>query len=169
LRKVVLFIATSLDGYIARPDGAIDWLFHDQDYGYAQFYERVDYIVMGRKTYQMALSFERWPHSGKPTFVFTRTGVARGRPDVWLVDEDVSSLVGRLRPGGDGHIWLVGGAQLIRAFLEADLLDELVISIHPVLLGSGIPLVQGAAVSRSYRLSSVQSYATGLVQVSYGR
>ena len=85
LRKVILFIATSLDGYIAGPAGEIDWLFQDQDYGYAEFYESVEYIVMGRKTYETALSFEEWPHPGKQTFVFTRTGAAKARADVSLV------------------------------------------------------------------------------------
>ena len=169
MRKVVVFIATSLDGYIAGPAGEIGWLFHDQDYGYAEFYEGVEYIVMGRKTYETALSFEEWPHPGKRTFVFTRTGGAKGRPDVSFVDEDVRSLVNRLKPGDGGHIWLVGGSELIGAFLEADLLDELVVSIHPVLLGSGIPLVRGASFSKSYRLKSVQEYETGLVQLAYGR
>lgn len=169
MRKVVLFIATSLDGYIAGPSGEIDWLFQDQNYGYAEFYAGVEYIVMGRKTYETALSFEEWPHPGKQTFVFTRTGTAKGRPDVSFVREDVGSLVERLRPGDGGHLWLVGGSELTRAFLEADLLDELVVSIHPMLLGSGIPLVQGASLSRSYRLKSVQSYESGLVQLAYSR
>jgi dihydrofolate reductase len=169
LRKVVLFIATSLDAYIARPAGEIDWLFQDQDYGYGKFYDGVEFIVMGRKTYETALAFEEWPHPGKQTFVFTRTGAAKGRPDVSFVGGDVSSLVSRLRPGDGGHIWLVGGSELIRAFLEADLLDELVVSIHPVLLGSGIPLVQGASLSRNFQLTSVQRYETGLVQLAYGR
>lgn len=118
MRTVVLFIATSLDGYIAGPAGGIDWLFHDQDYGYAEFYDGVEYLVMGHKTYETALSFEEWPHPGKRTFVFIRTGRAKGRPDVYFVDEDVSSLVNRLKAGDGGHIWLVGGPELIRAFLS---------------------------------------------------
>jgi len=169
VRKIVLFIATSLDGYIAGPAGEIDWLFQDQDYGYAEFYEGVEYIVMGRKTYETALSFEEWPHPGKQTFVFTRTGAAKRHPDASFISEHVNSFIGRLRSGDGGHIWLVGGSELIRAFLEGDLLDELVVSIHPVLLGTGIPLVQGASLSRSYRLRSMQKYETGLVQLAYGR
>lgn len=169
MRRLVLFIATSLDGYIAGPSGEIDWLFQDQDYGYAKFYESVEYVVMGRKTYETALSFEQWPHPGKQTFVFTRTGAARGHPDVAFVRDEVRSFVERLRPGQVGDIWLVGGAELTHAFVEADLLDELVISVHPVLLGSGIPLVRGAFLSRRYRLQSAQTYETGLVQLAYTR
>ena len=169
MRKVILFIATSLDGYIAGPAGEIDWLFQDHDYGYAEFYAGVEYIVMGRKTYETALSFEEWPHAGKQTFVFTRTGTAKGRPEVSFVRDDVASLVGRLRPGDGGHIWLVGGSELTSAFVDADLLDELVVSVHPVLLGAGIPLVQGASLSRTLRLKSVQSYESGLVQLAYTR
>lgn len=169
MRKVILFIATSLDGYIAGPSGEIDWLFQDHDYGYAEFYAGVEYIVMGRKTYETSLSFDEWPHPGKQTFVFTRTGAAKPHPEVSFVREDVASLVSRIRPGGGGHIWLVGGSELTRAFVEADLLDELVVSIHPVILGSGLPLVQGASSSRSYRFKSIHGYESGLVQLAYTR
>jgi dihydrofolate reductase len=70
--KVVLFIATSLDGYIAGPDGEIDWLFHDADYGYTAFFDSVEVLVMGRKTYELSLSFGEWPYGDKPAYVFTR-------------------------------------------------------------------------------------------------
>lgn len=169
MRKVILFIATSLDGYIAGPAGEIDWLFQDHDYGYAEFYAGIEYVVMGRKTYETALGFEEWPHPGKQTFVFTRTGAAPTRPEVTFTDEDVAALIRRLSPGDGGHIWLVGGSELIRSFVETDLLDELVVSIHPVLLGSGIPLLQGASLSKTYRLRSVHSYESGLVQLAYTR
>jgi len=169
VRKVSLFIATSLDGYIAGPSGEIDWLFTDEDYGYNAFYAGVEVIVMGRKTYAQCLRFDEWPYPGKEAHVLTRNPRREPDPRVSFTSEAVPRLVERLRPGGAGTIWLVGGGEANRLFLEHDLVDELIVSVHPTVLGSGIPLVAGAAVPRSFQLRSMRSFPSGLVQLAYER
>jgi len=167
MRKVCLFIATSLDGYIAGPLGEIDWLFSDEDYGYKEFYAGVEVIVMGRKTYDQCLLFDEWPYPGKEIHVLTRNPQHRSDPRVSFASESVPILVARLRLGGESKIWLVGGGEVNRLFLEHDLVAELIISVHPIVLGSGIPLVAGATVPRSFRLCATRPFPSGLVQLAY--
>jgi dihydrofolate reductase len=143
VRKVKLFIASSLDGYIARKDGSIDWLYTDGDYGFAQFYDSVDTILMGRRTYEKTLELAgEYPHKDKKSYVFTQTAPGRKREKNqnvhFIVDviEFAKDLV--QSPGND--IWLVGVADIISIFLNAGLLDEIILSIHPIILGKGIAL-----------------------------
>jgi len=169
MRQVILFIATSLDGYIARTDGSIDWLFTDQDYGYTAFSAGVDTIIMGRKTYEQVLTFGEFPYAGKECFVFSRNP-ARGSDDrVVFLDDDPSDLLGRLRSRTGKNIWLVGGSELIHEFVLQDLIDTCVISIHPVILGSGIPLFRAPLPQQSLVLRDTTTFNTGLVQLTYTR
>lgn len=166
-RKLVLYIATSLDGYIARDSGAVDWLFSDQDYGYTAFLESVDVVLMGRKTYDQILTFGEFPYQGKKSYVFSRAGGPDRDEHVGFVPSDPVRFTRELL-GGDGpNIWLVGGSEIVRKFLGQDLIDEYIISIHPVLLGSGIPLFTGGYPQKSLELLSARQYSSGLVQVSY--
>jgi dihydrofolate reductase len=169
MRKVVLFIATSLDGYIARSSGAVDWLFTDEDYGYEDFFKKVDVVVMGRKTYEQVLSFGTYPYQSKLSYVFTHTGNQLIDTEVSFVSEDIQPLITSLRASGDGYIWLIGGAELVHSFLEHDLIDEFVISVHPILLGEGILLFQPPFAMRMLQFQSVQSFKSGLVQLRYTR
>ena len=166
MSKVVLFIATSLDGYIAGPKGEIDWLFHDADYGYTAFFDSVHALVMGRKTYELSLTFGEWPYGDKPAYVFTR----QTPPDdsrVRFVAGDAAGLIAGLRARGSKNIWLVGGAALVSTFLQQGLIDEFVISIHPQLLGAGIPLFEPGVPRLGLRLMGVTPFASGLVQLRY--
>ena len=164
--KVILFIATSLDGYIAGPAGEIDWLFHDADYGYTPFFESVEVLVMGRKTYELALSFGEWPYGDKPAYVFTRQAPPDD-PRVSFVAGDAVGLIAGLRARAAKNIWLVGGEALVATFLQAGLIDEFVISVHPLLLGAGIPLFAPGAPKLELRLAGVTPFASGLVQLRY--
>jgi dihydrofolate reductase len=168
MRKLIMFIATSLDGYIAGPDGEIDWLFSDQDYGYRDFYARIDTVIMGRKTYDLSLGFDEYPYPETAAYVFSRTP---RRPDshAQFVADDVGAFVNQLKrqPGRD--IWLVGGGQIVRECLVADAVDEFVISVHPILLGAGIPLFPAGFPKRSLALQHVQRFESGLVQTVYAR
>lgn len=169
MRKVSLFIATSLDGFIARKDGGIDWLFTDGDYGYASFYRSVDEILMGRKTYQQALGFGEFPNQDKPVYVFTRR---RGKPDfpnVSFINSSPAAFVRGLKKKKGKTIWLVGGGLLNGALLEAGLIDEIVLSIHPIALGMGIPLFAGAREAVSWVTVKTKKYQSGLVQITYRR
>ncbi len=166
-RRVRLFIATSLDGYIAGPGGALDWLFTDDDYGYDAFLAAVDTIVMGRRTFESVLELGEWPYEELATWVFTRQADLpedrRGRytsatPQTWL-----SGIM--TQPGKD--IWVVGGGEMIRSFLDARLVDEMTLSVHPVVLGAGTPLFPPGSHRHKLRLLSQRRYDSGLAQLTY--
>lgn len=173
MRRVVLFIATSADGFIAREDGAIDWLpsVDGDDYGYNGFIKTVDTLLMGRRTYEQLLTFGPFPYADKRTFVFTRRMRLGGgpgmHPSISLVHEDPVPFVRRLRRQSGGTIWLVGGARLIQPLQEAALIDEYVISICPVFIGSGIPLFRRADREAQLRLTRHRAYSTGVVQLTF--
>jgi len=169
MRQVILFISTSLDGYIARTDGTIDWLFTDQDYGYAAFFSGVDTVIMGRKTYEQTLTFGKFPYAGKECFVFSRSP-GRGSDDrVVFLNEDSAELVGRLRARPGKSIWLAGGAELVRDFALKDLIDTYVISVHPLILGAGIPLFRAPLPLLTLVLCDTTTFNSGLVQLTYTR
>jgi dihydrofolate reductase len=176
MRQIRLFIASSLDGYIARASGEVDWLFTDQDYGYAAFLAEVDTVLMGRKTYEQVLSFGEYPYSEKTSFVFSTAlqgqraplrGSLRDRY-VEFVGSNLVDVVESLRRSPGRDIWLVGGSQIIGFFLQQGWVDELILSIHPRILGSGIPLIpRDANLETALTLKEVKTYDSGLIQVSY--
>lgn len=170
MRKVVLFIATSLDGLIARPDGGIDWLFRDADYGYTPFFESINTVVMGRKTYELSLSFgPPYVYQGKNSYVFSRTKAGTKDENAEFIAGSPKDFIHSLRiqPGKD--IWLVGGAELVRDFLVDDLIDDFIISIHPIVLGAGIPLFPADVRELSLTLKNSIAFESGLVQLHYDR
>lgn len=170
LKKVVLFIATSLDGFIARPDGGIDWLFSDADYGYAAFFDSIDTVVMGRKTYELSLSFgPPYVYQGKTSYVFSRTRAGAKDENAEFIAGSPKDFIRSLQAHAGKDIWLVGGAELVRDFLVDDLIDEFIISIHPVILGSGIPLFPAPGHELSLTLKDSISFESGLVQLRYDR
>lgn len=169
MRQVILFIATSLDGYIARTDGNIDWLFTDQDYGYTAFYSGVDTVIMGRKTYELSLTFGEFPYTGKECYVFSKNSAPGSDDRVVFLDDDPAELIARLRRKEGKSIWLVGGSELVREFVLRDLIDTYVISIHPVILGAGMPLFRPPLPSHHLVLRDTTSFNSGLVQLTYTR
>ncbi|WLR51015.1 dihydrofolate reductase family protein [Bacillus tianshenii] len=143
-RQVVLFIATSLDGYIARPNGDISWLEAVQgegDNGFAAFYETIDTLIMGRKTYDhlLELTNNQYPHADKESYVFSYTE-QRVDSNVTFTNENVALFMEKLKQKQGKNIWLVGGAGIVEAFMADDLVDELILTTAPVILGNGIPL-----------------------------
>ncbi len=169
MRKVVLFIATSLDGYIARTSGEVDWLFTDQDYGYNDFFAGIDTVLMGRRTYEQVLSFGEYPYKGTQGFVFSRTHKKEKDKNVTFVPNDPAEFVEGLKYCTGKTIWLVGGSEVIRSVMSRDLVDEFVISVHPIILGEGIPLFRAPLQMRKLSLNKCRSFDTGLVQLSYVR
>ncbi len=174
MRRVVLFIATSADGFIARPDGAIDWLpaGDGNDYGYNAFIKTVDTILMGRKTYEQVLTFGPFPYPDKRCYVFSRRRTSRKDatkkpPSVRFVRSDAVAFVRRLRRQKGSAIWLVGGARLIQPLREASLVDEYIISICPVFIGSGLPLFLNTDRRLPLTLTRNRIYKTGVVQLTY--
>lgn len=170
-RKVILYIAVSLDGFIARENGSVDWLdpFNDAgtDYGYAAFLAGVDVVMMGRTTYEQVLGFGEWPYAGKECLIFSHRPLA---PDgnVRQASGSPTRVVESVRQQPGGSLWLVGGADLIEWFDREDLIDELVLSIMPVTLGKGIPLFRNAMPDRRYRLERTETFGD-VVQCTYGR
>jgi dihydrofolate reductase len=166
-----VFIATSLDGFIARADGSLDWLPADggEPHGYTEFMATVDAVVMGRKTFETVLAFAEWPFGRKPVVVLSSrpAGIA---PPAGAVCDAMSGtpheIVARLSGRGMKHLYVDGGVTIQR-FLEAGLIQRLVITRIPVLLGGGIPLFGPA--SRDVRLEHVatRSYPSGMVQSEY--
>ena len=171
MMQVVLYIAASLDGYIAGPNGEIDWLSlvdrEGEDYGYTEFYQSVDAIISGSKTYELAVSFPEWPYPGKPTFVFTRRPLKSERDDVSFLSEEVDSAMEKIKAQGFQRVWLLGGGELVRSFLQHGLIDEYIISTIPIILGEGVPLFPPPTPEQSLELISSRQYESGLLQAHY--
>lgn len=173
--KASVYIATSVDGFIARENGGLDWLpdSHDveggEDYGYQAFIHSVDAIVMGRNTYEAVLSFDAWPYSEKPVVILSRHQVPIPKQLAATVERmsaPPQDVVQHLAARGFGHLYIDGG-KTIQGFLRADLIDRLIITTIPVLLGSGIPLF--GALPHDIRLCHLETrqFANGLVQSHY--
>lgn len=167
-RKIILYIAASLDGYIARKNGKIDWLFSDQDYGYTEFIQRVDTILMGRKTYEEVLTFGEYPYKDKDCYVFSHTRKGRDE-NVKFIDNSVVEFSKEVKSKPGSNIWLVGGTGLNDDFLRNNLIDEYIISIHPILLGDGIPLFTKQDSEIQLVLTDSRKFSSGLVQLVYVR
>jgi dihydrofolate reductase len=168
--KASVFIATSLDGFIAREDGGLDWLPGDnvEAHGYEEFMATVDALVMGRKTFETELSFGAWPFT-KPVIVLSTTLSASALPEgaaCEVMAGTPQDVVTRLGKRGMSHLYIDGGVT-IQKFLEAGLIQRLIITRIPVLLGKGIPLF--GDLSRDVRLKHVatRTYPSGLVQSEY--
>ena len=169
--KASVFIATSLDGFIARQDGALDWLPVDggEPHGYNEFMATVDAIVIGRKTFETVLTFDAWPYGKKQVVALTSRPSELVPPEGAVCDVMAGTpheIVARLAERGMKHLYIDGGVT-VQGFLEAGLIQRLIITRIPVLLGSGIPLF--GSLSRDVRLEHVatRTYPSGLVQSEY--
>lgn len=171
--RIKLYIACSLDGYIAREDGSIDWLTEydnnsETDYGYSEFYASIGTVLMGRKTYEQVLDFGDWAYAEKKTYVFTRQKEPlRREKNVEFVSGEVGEFARRLKENTDEDIWLVGGSQLIKAFLEEDLVDDMIVFIVPIILGGGIPLFDRIGKEIKLMTRRVEKYESELVRIEY--
>ncbi|HVY31882.1 MAG TPA: dihydrofolate reductase family protein [Polyangiaceae bacterium] len=166
-----VFIATSIDGYIARPDGTFDFLSiverPGEDYGFADFFATVDALVIGRNTYETALSFPEWPYAGKRCIVLTHRETPTAHGEQFFAGEP-AALVDQLALAGAQRLYVDGGA-VIRQFLLGDLIDDITLSIVPVLLGNGIPLFGSELPEQRLQLQSSKAFESGLVQLCYAR
>lgn len=169
-----VFIATSLDGFIARPDGSLDWLMSPdhagEDHGYDAFMQGIDAIVMGRGTYEAVLAFDAWPYD-KPVLVLSRTLAATPVPDVLqgkvtFADLTPPAAMAHLGQEGAARVYVDGG-QIVQAFLREGLVADMIISRIPVLIGAGRSLF--GATPRDISLAHVRttSFPSGLVQSHY--
>jgi dihydrofolate reductase len=176
-RKIVVYIATSADGYIARPDGDVEWLNRRPqtvDYGMGAFYPTIDTILWGRKTYDWALAWCKKTgtkggifDNNVANYVFSRKPPKKARPEVEFVSESVKSFAKRLRATPGKHIWMMGGGELIASFLDAGEIDEFDIHVIPTFIGEGIPLVALRHRDISLHLRSARKYPDGVVRLRY--
>ena len=166
MRKLKLYIAASLDGYIAGPDGEIDWLEAggDLDYGYEEFYTSIDTTIMGHSTYKLTLTVPRFPYPDKTNYVFTRGTPLPDTSNVRFVSGDIVAFVRSLKQESGKDIWLVGGGQVNTVMLNAGLVDEMILTIFPLAIGEGIPLFAPGATRSLFKTVSCEAYETGLIQ-----
>ncbi|MFD1511880.1 dihydrofolate reductase family protein [Halomarina rubra] len=165
-----LYIATSVDGYVAAEDGGVDWLEafggEDSAAAYEAFFAAVDCLVMGATTYEQVLGFGEWPYEERPTVVVTSRDLPRATDAVELYAGDLDALAERLTDEYD-HVWLVGGAQLARTFLALGRVDRLRLSVVPVVLGAGVPLFDGDGDRTDLTLLDSTSFESGIVELDY--
>lgn len=168
--RASVFVGTSLDGFIARATGGLDFLppGGGEEHGYEAFMATVDAVVIGRKTYETVLSFDTWPYGRKPVFVLSTRALAPA-PSAAVVEHlsgTPAEIVSKLSARGIGHIYVDGGVTIQR-FLQAGLIQRLIITRIPILIGSGIPLF--GALQQDILLTAVwtRQYASGLVQSEY--
>jgi len=171
MRKVIFGGANSLDNFIARKDGAVDWLLFSKDVQQImkETWKTIDTIVMGRKTYEVAERMGGGPdHPGVKTYIFSRTIRKPNTKSVIFVAEDAAGFVRRLKEEEEGKdICVMGGGVLAKSLFEADLIDEIGFNIHPVLLGSGIPLFYEMSRQIDLELKECRQLSKGCVFVSY--
>jgi dihydrofolate reductase len=171
-RKVVLYIAMSVDGYIAGPDDSLDFLklaeWKDEDYGYKDFVKTIDTVLWGRKTYDIVRSFETpFPYPDKQVYVLS--ALRSGKDEYVTYFNDIKNLYKKLKSEPGLDIYCDGGAQLIAEMLSYDMIDRFIISIIPHMLGSGTRLFLDDLPERRVALTYSKSYESGVVQVQYDR
>ena len=172
-RKVILYIAMSLDGYIAKPNDDMSFLSivekEGEDYGYSEFINSIDTVILGRKTYDWVMTqVQEFPHADKEAFVITRTV----RPNVGTTTfytGNLRDLVLKLRAKAGKNIFIDGGAEIVNGLLKETLIDELIISIIPILVGSGTRLFNDGRPENELKLISSKQFEKGLVQLRYNR
>lgn len=172
MRKVTFGVANSLDNYIARLDGSVDWLMWGKEAAafMTKFWKTIDTILMGRKTYEVALEHSKGksnPYPGMKSYVFSRTLKKSEDPAVEIVSTDAASFVRELKGAEGKDICLMGGGEFAKSLFEAKLIDEIGFNIHPVLLGSGIPLFHEMKSQIDLELLDCQRFENGCVLVTY--
>lgn len=170
-----VYIATSIDGFIARKDGSIDWLMElpnpeKSDYGYADFIKNIDAVVLGKNTFELVLSFGSWPYE-KPVFVLSSSlkSVPENLADkIEIINAKPAEVVNKLNLMGFHSLYIDGG-KTIQSFLEEDLIDDLIITRIPIILGDGIPLFSYLDKSQRYEQIQTEVYNNALVKTYYRR
>lgn len=171
MRKVILNLAVSLDGFIARKNDSVDWLDHlntnGSDLGFTKFLDSCDTLIMGSKSYETTLKLGNgvWPFKGKKTFVFTRQN-KRNIEDVVFTSNSPIDVVRKLKNETGKHIWLFGGGSFINTMREENLVDEYIITTIPLFIGNGIPLFKDVNVESKLELLSVEK-TNNIVQTRY--
>ncbi len=175
MKRIILYIASSIDGRIATADGGIEWLDsisnpNHEDYGYEELLQSVDTIIMGNKTYQKILSFNiPWPYPGKQTYVITHKAGPKDADakEIEFITDDVYGKITTLKSQSGKDIWLVGGGQIDALLANENLIDEMRIFIAPTILGEGIPIFAGSTKPITWKLIECRHYDNGGVILIY--
>jgi dihydrofolate reductase len=175
MRKIIVYIATSADGFIARKDGAVDWLDRPRtagDYGMGKFYKSIDTILWGRKTYDMILRFQKEGKdapdmSGIKNYAFSRRPPRKVARGFEFVKQPIKEFAESLRAKKGKDIWMMGGAGLIASFLDEGEIDEFIIHVIPTFIGEGIPLVAPRKRTVPLKLLSSKKFSDGVVRLHY--
>lgn len=173
MKKIKLYIAASLDSYIARPDGDLDWLLKypmptRTEYGYKDLMDSIDMIIMGVKTYRAVLDMDfEWPYSDKTCFIVSHHSInLTPTKDVKFITENVIETVETLKQQKGKDIWLVGGGEIITLLLNHDLVDEMQICYIPVILGNGIPLFPNQPKESTWKLAESKAYDSRIIKAT---
>jgi dihydrofolate reductase len=169
MRKVILSLAVSLDGFIEGPNGEYDWCFTDQDYGITELVNRVDTIFMGRKTYELTMKMNDIGIEGFSkliNYVFSTT-LEKVSDGAILIKKNSKAEIERIKNEEGKDIWLFGGAGLTASLISLGLVDEISLAVHPILLGRGTPLFRDIQSRVKLKLTDTKTYSTGLVSLTY--
>ncbi len=171
MAEVIYYVGCSIDGFIADEQGGVDWLgsveTEGEDYGYASFFDSIDALVMGSRTYEQVVGFGEWPYATKSCWVLSQRPLAPAAPAVRITSGEPNEVLAEIDRAGHSRVWMVGGSQAAGAFLERSLMTQLVISVIPVVLGRGIPLFQGVGSIREFALERTDRFQSGVVQCRY--
>jgi dihydrofolate reductase len=169
MRKLILGLAISLDGYIEGPNGEFDWCMTDQDYGMSAFFKRIDSMFIGRKSYEVMTSMGDDAMPDFPAlkeYVFSRT-LNKVRPGAEIINKNIEEEVKRIKSAPGKDIWLFGGADLFNQLFDLRLVDEIWLSVHPIVLGAGRLLFNRNQQRTELTLVDSKTYSTGLVSLTY--
>lgn len=166
MRKIIVNLCCSLDAFIEGANGEIDWCFTDQDYGMNDFLNSIDTIVFGRHSYVQLLEMAPGAFKDKKRVVCSRSMQAKDH-DVTIISEDLKEEILKLLSQPGKHIWFFGGASLMSTFLNLNLIDEMMIAVHPLILGGGKPLFTDIDQRKNLTLIDTKTYDTGLVMLRY--
>jgi dihydrofolate reductase len=171
--KIILYIAASIDGFIARDNGMVDWLPQGVDVGYESFYNSIEYVVMGRKTYTQVLGFGEYPYKGKKSIIYSRNpSNIEPKENVEFWESWDPDRISKLASSAKGNVWLIGGAEIIHQFIKLNLIEEYRIFLIPIILGKGIPMFLPSKkkdLDIHLKLEHTQSFEEGLVELRYIR
>lgn len=166
MRKIILNLAVSLDGFIEGPNGEFDWCFDDQDYGMSDFFSRIDAIFIGRKSYELVKKMGDELYKDKKLYVFSST-LNELAPGEQLIKNNLQEEVMKIKQSPGKDIWLFGGASLVASFINLQLIDEFMLAIHPIILGGGKPLFTDVKSRTLLKLQDAKTFSSGLVQLIY--
>jgi len=162
----IIYCALSIDGFIADPNGSVDWLdaFQSKEYAFDEFYQSIDSVVIGRKTYEQVLGFGEWPYANIPSFVVSSQTIEITTPNTFLCHQNISHALEKFK---DRRVWLVGGCGLYSTCFEHNLVDEIILTTIPVVLGKGIALLDANIPTTRFTLAKTRNFTNSVSERHY--